>query len=175
MRERMARFLGNAPFFIPPNDSKEAGNCYGDTKSKRETGKSEKRWSNCLLFTRFDNLERNGVHIILIACALNSVMSTRGIGHAGNVLLLPFLPEDLSGFDENHQLKLEVLKDEMLKKSRLLQDIRNRYKDTCVISADCGVYLFTPPAKPNEPWELKQMIDTLPDDAVPCGFRMKDG
>ena len=60
---------------------------------------------------------------------------------------------------------MEVLKDEMLKNHGYYR-IPEQDKDTCVISADCGVYLFTPPAKLNESWEIIQLIHTPASDAV---------
>ena len=63
---------------------------------------------------RFDIVRRNGINY-LIACTLKSGHKFKDDWSVPGKVYAAVLPEDLSIFDREHQLKIQVIKENMLK------------------------------------------------------------
>lgn len=148
--------------FYSPNDSKDA-------EIVIVTPASEGNWEVRTLVKlphvhRFDIVERNGVRY-LIACALKSGHNYKDDWSMPGKVYAAVLPEDLSGYNAGNQLPLTVMKDNMLKNHGYYR-VKESGTDTCLISADCGVFQFIPPETPEAGWTVRQLLDTPASDAV---------
>lgn len=159
------QFLATHKFYSP-NDSKEA-------KIVKVTPIEKGNWEVKTLVDlpfvhRFDILERNGVRY-LIACALKSDHEYKDDWRFPGKVFAAVLPEDLSVFDEDHQLELKVIKDGMLKNHGYYK-IEDEGIQTGVISCDGGVFQFVPPAQADGEWEIRTLTTDAASDAVLVDF-----
>ena len=148
--------------FYSPNDSKEA-------KIVVAAPVSGGNWQVRTLAElphvhRFDIVSRNGFKY-LIACTLKSGHEYKNDWSKPGKVYAAVLPESLDGYDEGHQLKLEVVKDGMLKNHGYYR-IGGEEGDTCLIACDSGVYQFIPPEAPGTAWEIRRLTEEAASDAV---------
>lgn len=155
------QFLATQRFYSP-NDSKEA-------KLIIATPDQEGNWQVRTLAKlpfvhRFDILTRNGVRY-LIACAMKSGHEFREDWSMPGKVFAAVLPEDLSGFNEEHQLEMTVIRDGMLKNHGYCR-LELDGTECSLVCSNEGVFLFLPPESRGEQWEVRQLLDTPASDAV---------
>ncbi len=159
--ETNGQFLATHQFYSP-NDSKDA-------KIVIVTPVVIGQWNVRTLIElpfvhRFDIVSRNGVNY-LIACALKSGHEHKDDWSSPGKIFVAELPSDLSSFNENNQLEMTVIKDGMLKNHGYYK-VNENGVDTCVVSAENGVFKFTPPAEKGGEWAIETLIDIPASDAV---------
>lgn len=148
--------------FYSPNDSKEAEIVI---VSPRKEGGWEVRTLVCLPHVhRFDIVTRNGTHY-LIACALKSGHRFKDDWSMPGKVYGAVLPNDLSRFNRENQLELNVIKDNMLKNHGYYKITRDD-GDFCLVSCNEGVYRFLPPNEKDGDWSVEQLISEPGSDAV---------
>lgn len=155
------QFLATHKFYSP-NDSKEA-------KIVIVTLQADGSWQVCTLVNlpfvhRFDIVQRNGVNY-LIACTLKSGHQFKEDWSMPGKVYAAVLPENLSDFNEEHQLEMKIIRSDMLKNHGYYR-IRENNMDTCIISADDGVFRFIPPEAADGEWHIEQLLRTPASDAV---------
>lgn len=148
--------------FYSPNDSKEA-------KIVIATPRGRDDWEirtlcDAPFVHRFGILERNGVHYLLVCC-LKSGHAYKEDWSAPGACFAAVLPGDLSGYDQDHQLKLTPIKEGMLK-NHGYSAVRMEGHDAAVVGCEQGTFLFTPPEAPGKDWEIRQLCAVPSSDSV---------
>ncbi len=148
--------------FYSPNDSKEAKIVIASPKA--EGGWEIRTLVELPFVHRFDIVTRNNVNY-LIACCLKSGHEYKEDWSMPGKVFAAVLPDDLSGFNENNQLPMTVLKDNMLKNHGYYK-INDNGIDICLISCNDGVYKFIPPESADAGWTIEQLIEEAASDGV---------
>lgn len=159
------QFLATQKFYSP-NDSKEAKIVI--VTPDEQNGWEVKTLVDLPFVHRFHIVERNGINY-LIACTLKSGHEFKDDWSSPGKVYGAVLPEDLSGFNDKHQLPLKVIKAGMLKNHGYYK-VEDGGLQTSIISSDSGVYQFIPPEQPSGEWGFRQLIKEAASDAVLVDF-----
>ncbi|MDY5742088.1 MAG: hypothetical protein SPL15_03725 [Lachnospiraceae bacterium] len=147
--------------FYSPNDSARAKIVI---VTPGETGWSVRTLVELPFVHRFDIVESGGRHH-LIACTLKSDHHEKDDWtHPGKVYAA-ILPEDLSPYNEEHQLPLRILK-EGLYKNHGYYKIQAEGGYHCIVSTDNGIFRFVPPAAEQSDWSIECLLEEPASDAA---------
>ena len=114
---------------------------------------------------RFDILSRNGVNWLL-ACTVKSGQDLpEGDWSYPGKVYAAVLPEDLSAFNRDHPLRLQVIKDGLHRNHGYTRCTRGGVPSG-LVAADEGVFRMTPPETPKGEWQIEQLLDSPTSDAL---------
>ena len=156
------QFLATRKFYSP-NDSKEASIVVVTPKGKDDW--EVRTLCNLPFVHRFDILQTGGRNYI-IACALKSDHEYKDDWRFPGKVFAAELPADLTEFNEDNQLKLTVLKDNMLKNHGYYRHVEQDGSTSSIVSCDGGVYQFCPPATAGADWSIRQLTTDAASDGL---------
>ncbi len=113
---------------------------------------------------RFDILQSGGRRY-LIACTIKTQAEYKDDWRFPGKVYAAELPEDLSGFNDDNQLELHVIKDNMLKNHgycRICGETEGG--ERALVCADNGIFIFTPGA--DGTWSEEKLSDMAASDAL---------
>lgn len=155
------QFLATQKFYSP-NDSKEAKIIVA-TPCERG-GWDVRTLADIPFVHRFDVLHSNGKNY-LIVCTLKSGHDYKDDWTKPGKVYGAQLPDSLAGYDEEHPLELQVLKEGMLKNHGYCRG-KEGTREFGLVCSENGVFRFFPPEDPNEKWNIEQILDEPVSDAV---------
>jgi len=159
--ETDGQFLATHKFYSP-NDSKEARIIIAEPKGKNDW--MVRTLVNLPFVHRFDIIQKNGVSYLL-ACTLQSDHEYKDDFRSPGKVYAAVLPADLSGLDEEHPLKMKVIKDGMTRNHGYCRCSKDG-RDGSVISCEEGVFWFEAPDAPRGEWKIEQLSDEAASDAM---------
>lgn len=157
------QFLATRKFYSP-NDSKEASIVVVTPMGKNDW---EVRTLVDLPFVhRFGIIQNKDGKNFLIACCLKSDHEYKEDWRFPGKVFAAELPEDLSGYNDDNQLKMTVIKDNMLKNHGYFPHKEEDGSVSSVVSCDNGVFQFFPPAQAGGEWTIKELTTDAASDAL---------
>ena len=114
---------------------------------------------------RFDILQRGGINWLIVCTVKGGQDEPEGDWKYPGKVYCAVLPEDLSVFNKNHQLTLTLLKDGLHHNHGYSRCDRNGVPMS-LITADEGVWRFTPPEKADGQWQIELLLDEPVSDSV---------
>jgi hypothetical protein len=159
------QFLATHKFYSP-NDSAEA-------KIVIATPKAENDWEirtlcHAPFVHRFGILNRAGVNYIIVCC-LKTGHEYKNDWRFPGACFGAVLPNDLSGFDDEHPLELTLIKDNMLR-NHGFSIINHGGHDAAVVACEEGTFIFNPPAVLGADWTYEQVLNIPSSDSVLIDF-----
>ena len=156
------QLLSTAKFYSP-DESLEA-------KLVVVTPKSRGNWEMHTLTDiphvhRFDILSRGGVNWLIVCTVKTGQDHPNGDFKYPGKVYTAILPEDLSVFDDDHQLELHLLKDGLHRNHGYTRCDRNGVPAS-LVAADEGVWRLTPPETPDGAWKEDLLLESPVSDAV---------
>ena len=158
---------GNGSFlatheFYSPNDA-------SDARIVLATAESTGQWSVKTLVSlpfihRFDILESNGFNY-LIACTVKSEPEPKDAWKTPGKIFTAELPQDLSRFNDQYQLPLQILRNDLFKNHGYYRVVKDGVPG-CLISSEQGVLYLAPPTQPGEKWREEQLLSEPSSDAL---------
>lgn len=159
------QFLATHKFYSP-NDSKEAKIVVVTPDGQ---GKWEVKTLAELPFVhRFDIIRGKETRYI-IACTIKSDHHYKDDWTSPGKVYAAELPEDLSGYSQEHQLKFHVIRDGLTKNHGYCR-LEGEKTDIALVSSQEGVFQFIPPEKKGGEWKVLQLIQEPASDAVMADF-----
>lgn len=152
--------------FYSPNDSKEAKIVIAEP--------GEEEWkirtlTDLPFVHRFDIL-KSPTGNYLIACALKSGHEYKeDWTHPGKVFAAK-LPDDLSEFNEDHQLELTPIKEGLTRNHGYARLTDDQGFNQSLVGSENGVFRFTPPQAEGEDWKIETLLETPASDALLMDF-----
>ena len=117
---------------------------------------------------RFDILERGGVHYLL-ACTIKSDYEEKDDWRFPGKVYAAVLPEDILQKPADWRLEPVPIAEGLLKNHGYSRDVENGVQ-TGIVTAEQGVFRFTPPAAVGEAWTVEQLLDAPVSDALLLDF-----
>lgn len=155
------QFLATRKFYSP-NDSKEASIVVVTPRGKDDW--EVRTLCNLPFVHRFDILQAGGKNY-LIACALKDGHEYKEDWRFPGKVFAAELPDDLSSYNDEHQLELTELKDGMLKNHGYYRHVEADGSSSSIVSCEGGVYQFLPP-NGQRGWEIKTLITDAASDGL---------
>ena len=143
--------------FYSPNDNKAAS----IVLCRREAGEWKVRTLLDLPGVhRFDLLERNGVRWLL-ACTIKSDYEYKDDWRFPGKVWAAVLPDDLLELPEDFRLEAKPIREGLTRNHGYSRDGM-----TGIVTADEGVFRFTPPEAPGGDWTVEQLLAEPTSDAL---------
>lgn len=159
------QFLATHKFYSP-NDSKEAKIV---VVSPDNQGKWDVKTLAELPFVHRFDIIRGGETRYIIACTIKSDHHYKDDWTSPGKVYAAELPDDLSGYSEEHQLEFRVIRDNLTKNHGYCK-IEGDNTDIALVSSQEGVFQFIPPEKKEGEWKVAQLIQEPSSDAVMVDF-----
>ena len=147
--------------FYSPNNGADSKIAY----YTRRDGKWDEHILTTLPFVhRFGTIRRNG-YTYLVACTLKSAHAFKDDWTCPGRVWVAQMPEDLSGYDEEHELELMPLISGLTKNHGFFKGEENGY-EIVLVGTDNGIFKIVPPACPKEEWTYEQLTKDPASDML---------
>ncbi|MGP1602640.1 hypothetical protein [Treponema sp.] len=158
--ESNGEFLATHRFYSP-NDGAQAKIVY---VTPSDSGWMVRTLVELPFVHRFDIIRNKGINW-LFACTLKSGHEYKDDWSSPGKVYAAVLPDDIASCIEEQSLQLKPIKEGLLKNHGYTRD-EHRGVQTAIVSADNGVFRFTPPDNPSGEWQAERLLDCPASDAI---------
>lgn len=161
--EKEGQFLATHRFYSP-NDSASAS----IVSVTAENGEWKVRTLAELPFVHRFGILKGEDGWYILACTLKSGHQYKDDWSSPGKVYAAKLPEDVTVYDQGNTLKMDVIKENMLRNHGYFQvDGADAY---ALVTCDSGVFKFQPPKKNETIWRIEQLTEDPTSDAALASF-----
>ena len=157
-------FLATQKFYSP-NDSADANIVYVKPENIAENKWRIRKILDMPFLHRFDIIRHKGVNYLFL-CTIKSAHKYKEDWTSPGKVYAGILPDNLD--DESlcaQSFKIRELEAGLTKNHGYTKDVHGG-AETAIVSAENGVFRFTPPDAPDGDWKIERLIDTPASDAI---------
>ena len=147
--------------FYSPNDSAEASIVY---YQKMKNGWKRELLCKVPFVHRFGVLKRNGINY-LVVCTIKSSHAYKDDWSCPGRVWVSELPDDLSIYNEKHQLELTPLISGLYHNHGFCKEVENEIQ-IALIGTDNGIYKIVPPEKKGSEWVYEKILNIEASDMI---------
>ena len=151
--------------FYSPNDSAEANIVYVAPENIAQNKWKVLKILDMPFLHRFDIIERNGVKYLFM-CTIKSAHQYKDDWTSPGKVYAGILPDNLDAENVSAEsFMIKEIKSGLTKNHGYTKDVYNGV-ETAIVSAENGVFRFTPPETSGSDWKIETIIDTPASDAI---------
>ncbi len=160
---RQGQFLTTQKFY-GPDDSRKA--CLSLVTVKEKGDWEIRKIMDCPFLHRFGILNRGAVNYLILCSLKSDQIEEKGDWRFPGKVFWTILPQDLTDYGEDRQLKAEILKEGLSRNHGFCLHQDPDGNEEALVFCEEGTFLFTPPSSAGKAWAIQMLSEDPASDGL---------